>query len=422
VTKHPVLPAEALAPLIALLAFAALHSKGIGMIQDGWAVWQGAVSLAEGRGYTYLTGDPIVAWPPLYSAWLALAIRLFGATGLSLVLANGVLVVGQAWAWMRLVMRNTDAVPALVPQLLLALFVGLFVAVNQRHVFSHNLVYLLLPFYLGSLLYCLDREALRPVDLIMPALLGTALVLTHNTALAFVGAGVIVLTVHSLDRPDLPFQLLLITLLAVVPLAAWNLLRLALDQTGSHHVAFGAGKYGALHYLLQLAGGPAALLASDRRGLDYLSAILLWGLVAWLCRRADARTLRFAALFVLVAALLLFALFNVTWVYNELSSPRYILFVPLLLVPTAFLTALPRAPRAASLALVMLLLPQLYWTGSWVWRQQRSSLAELGFPAGFATFDAYLSRDYLWGPPVRTPQGLLIPPLAGEEPKDRQHD
>jgi len=417
--------AEALAPLIALLAFAALHGKGIGMIQDGWAAWQGAVSIAQGHGYTYFTGNPIVAWPPLYSTWLALGTLLCGPTGLSLVLSNGLLIVLQAWAWMRLVLRlarDTDIRLSLVPQLLLAAFLGLFLAVNQMQVFSHVLVYLFLPLYLGALWSCLDREALRPVDLMLPVVLGTALVLTHNTAVVFVGMAAIMLALRAHGQPNLFVQLLMIAVPTVLPFVAWDLLRLVLNQTGSHHVGLGAGKYGPLDYLLQLIGGPAALLVSDRAGIAYGAALALWGLAAWLCRNAEARALRFAAQFALGAGILLFALFNVTWVFNTLSSPRYILFVPLLLVPVTFLTALPLAPRTASLVLALLLLPQLYWTGQWTARQQRSTFAELDVPGGFAPIDGYLSRDYLTGPTVRTPRGLLMPPLAGEEPKDRQHD
>jgi hypothetical protein len=65
-------PTEAItAPLIALVVYVLLHVVGIGMVVDGWAAWEGAASLATGHGYTYLSGEPVRAWAPLYSLYLA---------------------------------------------------------------------------------------------------------------------------------------------------------------------------------------------------------------------------------------------------------------------------------------------------------------------------------------------------------------
>ena len=96
---------------------------------------------------------------------------------------------------------------------------------------------------------------------------------------------------------------------------------------------------------------------------------------------------------------------------------RFVLFVPLILVPLAYLTAWPAWPRWATVALVLAMLPTIYWTASWSYRQQRESLAELGFPGNFVPPGGYISRDYRFGPNVQTNRGLLIAPSPWEETK-----
>ena len=59
---------EALAaPVIALVVYALLHVVGIGMVVMAGLPQEGAASLASGHGYTYLSGEPVRAWAPLYS-------------------------------------------------------------------------------------------------------------------------------------------------------------------------------------------------------------------------------------------------------------------------------------------------------------------------------------------------------------------
>src|SRR5262249_24841437 len=63
----------AIAGGVTFAATLAMLRHGIAITSDGWAYWQGSVSLLEGRGYTFLYYDvPIQAWPPLYSLYLAL--------------------------------------------------------------------------------------------------------------------------------------------------------------------------------------------------------------------------------------------------------------------------------------------------------------------------------------------------------------
>src|SRR5579872_7295955 len=72
-----------LAGLIALLSYAIIHRAGMGYPQDGSAYWQGAISVLEGNGYRYFSGNPILAWPPLYSVYLSGWTALLGPTVLA---------------------------------------------------------------------------------------------------------------------------------------------------------------------------------------------------------------------------------------------------------------------------------------------------------------------------------------------------
>ena len=107
---------------------------------------------------------------------------------------------------------------------------------------------------------------------------------------------------------------------------------------------------------------------------------------------------------------------TLSWVIPSMVG-RFVLFVPLILVPLAYLTAVPRWPRAANAALGLAVAASLYWTASWSYRQFTLDLAGLGYPSDFMPFRAYMTRDYRSGPDVETPRGLLVPPHATDEVK-----
>jgi hypothetical protein len=86
-----------LAGVLASLIYGLQHRTGIELNADGWAYWQGAQSIADGLGYRYFSGDPIDAWPPLYSLYLSTWIKLCGPEASVLILANIALVFTQAF-------------------------------------------------------------------------------------------------------------------------------------------------------------------------------------------------------------------------------------------------------------------------------------------------------------------------------------
>lgn len=411
---------EATAAAVAAAVYILVHPGGVPIDPDGWAAWQGAVSIATGQGYTYFSGNPVTAWPPLYSTYLAVWTWLLGPTGWSLLVGNGVLIVAQAALWMRLTLAVTeptgDDVPALPPFLLAALL-GLVIALHQRDVFCQNLVYLLLPVYLEAVWRLVRRpEAGLPIlHLCLVGLLGGLLWLTHNTAIVFVlAAGFVVWS----RRPLSVRTIVAAGLIVVLPALLWLLLRLTLGQGESHRIGFGAGTYGLVEYLGQLMVGIGRLFVPDRAGLPWMTAIGLIALVVLVSLRTRTAGLRFGGLITLIATACLVLIFSMVAVTSPLTSLRQILFIGLILLPLTALTAGAAHPRTVTAVLVVLALPQLYWAGLYATGRQFDSRPQAH--GGHTTewlvpARAYVSRDYRGGPPVETPKGLLIAPIAFEE-------
>ena len=407
-----------IAPLIALASYVVLHWSGISLDPDSWAAWQAAVSILDGKGYSYFSGNPIHSWPPLYAVYLAAWIGLLGPSALTLMISNAVLVVLQAGLWMhfaRAITYESGRPVANGAMIILSIYVGLFVALNEQSVFAHNLVYTILPVFLIVVWRIVSAPSWRPS---LPEMLGllalaTALMLTHISSLAFLAAAAAVI---ALAKRLSIAALLTGAVLVVVPTALWLAVQVALDQGGSHHIGFGAGRFGPLFYAAQLFDGPGSLLVPAKFGAQFIAMGLVWLAALAVARHPNTSGLRFGIAFVAFAALTLYAIYNLSWIFSTLSG-RLVLFVPLILVCLTYLAAFPVWPRAATAALGVLIIASIYWTASWSARQFTADLPALGFPDHFVPSAAYISRDYRAGPPVPGQRGLLIPPSPFEEPR-----
>ena len=424
------------APFVALVAFALFHQKGIGMVADGRALWEGAVNLFEGNGYRYFSGNPVIAWPPLYSFYLVPWIKFLGASGWSLLLSNGLLIVLQTFFWnafFQRMARQSGILLSALQSFIMSLFLGLFIAIILRSVLSYNLLYVFLPLYLGVLWHCFRAKdsSIRPWDILWVGVLGTAMMLTHNASLAFVAAGSAVMAVtQAMVKRSLLWVILTqgstlaVTLCA--PLLIWHNVRDLFHQTGSHYVGLGAGKYTPLEYAYQLLWGPGRLLVFDKMMFNTIrtgvvaTVLLLLAIFYLMHRDRRAPALRFATLFVSVSSAVLCLMFNVTWIYSGIAASTYIMFIPLILGPTAYITAISLKMRLATVFAFAFLVPQLYWAGRWTAGQYTSTLADLDFPRSFASPEAYISPMYRSGPPVITTKGILIPSSTEEEPRGRR--
>ena len=92
--------------------------------------------------------------------------------------------------------------------------------------------------------------------------------------------------------------------------------------------------------------------------------------------------LRFGILITGISLLVLFALFNLTWIHASMAG-RFVLFVPLILVPLTAATAWPHLPRVTTVVTALAILPLIYWLGSWGTRQFTLSLADTKLPGEF---------------------------------------
>ena len=343
-----------------------------------------------------------------------------GPVGWSLIAANAVLISAQAFCWYqltRLTARDSGLRLDTLTSMTLSAFLALYLNSIQWQVFGHNLVYVLLPLFLTAIWKCVvPNKSPRTWRQLAAAIgFGAALMLTHNSCVAFVGAAALMVAVR---QSSLRIGVLYALLLVTIPSAIWTLVRNALDQAGSHPIGLGNGSTHSWS-MWSSGSGSGELLVPDRY-LAPLFVVLLFALATGLLSgQKKASALRFGTAFVAASLAILLAIFNLTWVANELTD-RFLLYVPLLMLLPLFVLARDIAPRAAMAAAVLLIIPQAYWVTNWGTRQIRETLAQQGFPDSFVMPNVYLSRSYLAGPPVTTERGILISPLAFNDPAGKR--
>ncbi|CAN5830237.1 hypothetical protein BH11PSE3_BH11PSE3_49640 [soil metagenome] len=428
-----------LAPAVALLGVILTHWKGMSLTADGWAMWQGAASLATGQGFSYFSGHPIAAWPPLYPLYLALWTLVLGPSGLSLVVSHGTLIALQAylWAWLFRRIADDSALPVtLAAQLLLSTFLGLFLCQSQPTILAHTLVYTLLPLLLWALWRLMAPRVSRQVSpptprslppperasLALGIVVGALLLLSHNAAIVFVAAGAAIV---ALRWPPSRRSIAGAAALFAVPFLVWTLTRYGFGQAGSHRFGWGVGRFGPATYLGQLVSGVGDLLLPPRSVAKFAALPLLLAAAAVLYATGRERGLRLGVGFVLQAALFTVALFTLTFVSNPLSGARFIGFIPLILVPLVFQSADRGWPRTARAALIALIALQAYWIVLGARNMWLRSPTELGFvqdweETRFVPLDAHIDRSYRGRPPVRTDTGFLVAPPSFEETPGRR--
>lgn len=340
------------------------------MAPDSWAFWQGSVSILDERGYRlFLHGTPIKEWPPLYSSYLAAWQFFFGVSGRVLIAAQAALAGLATFGWTRLSLALTWKGQVAQGRYFWlagyaqALFIALFIAVRFDCIRADNLKYVLLPVLMAIAERAWLRGSRPPFVRLCAGIgaVGMALMLTHMSSIAFIGAAIVlVLTAKQIPRGTRVAGCLAI---AVLSLAPWLVSRSLLHQGGSHRLGLAVGAYGPVTYLVQIIGGSSTLLIKQ----PWLSAPLAiaLGVAAWSSRQASAlpeRTrsrLQARLLFVASAMLILFAVFNVTYIADKLTG-RFIYFVPLSLVPIAMsLLATSTRPRWLFAASALVLLAEI---------------------------------------------------------------
>ena len=322
--------------LLAVFAFAAVAvvlRRGMPFNVDGWFYWQGSVSLLRGLGYRDITGQPITAWPPLYSVYLAFCQLVLGVSARSIAISTAFATAAAVATWSILLAwfaRERGRGPR---DVLCALaFVSAVLALNARNVRAENLFHGVLPLLL---LFTLRARVstTRGRFLFESGLAGTALLISlliRNASLAFWPAVLAVL----LQNRRISWRTRgaacgLVTLLA---LPIWLSVRAWLGQLERHAFGLG-GRFGFAEYLLHFVAGIDRNTGLQFVGLPLLILLgvgLLQADAARASKDAPVRLGRTALFFTAVAACALLAIFNLTWIHDK-PEARFTRFVTLIL-------------------------------------------------------------------------------------------
>ena len=319
-----------LAGVLASLIYGLQHRTGIELNADGWAYWQGAQSIADGLGYRYFSGDPINAWPPLYSLYLSTWIKLCGSEASVLILANIALVFTQGLLWTFLFYtlfadeQERDTIGYA------AIYLALTIPNYERSVLAHNLFYTLLPIFIfASWKAITDRQQRGRLYVVLTCCFGIALVESHFSGVAYVAAAAFLFAIFPEHgrRNGIADAL---TVLAV-PLTASILTAWRLGQIGGHPIE--GGRFSFIQTLLQISDGIGYFVLPHLGSVFGLTtSIVIFGTLS---RSFEPRSNRitFVLVFSLLSLSLLAIAFSITWLNGFVSESRHLLIVPLLVIP-----------------------------------------------------------------------------------------
>lgn len=203
--------------------------SGITLSPDGWAYWEGSVSLMKGLGFAYFGGQPITDFPPLFSLLLAAAQLVFGIRGATLICVVALLAALAAWAWTYPIFLHCRHTPAEQASAWCAsVFIAAFIAANFT-VLSADCLMLLLA---GALMLALVADLRQPRrrTWLAATLCSVSLLLSKNSGLAFL-AGAAAGAIAARPRGQAAVRVLLAGLLAVT---TWAITRALLGQLNSH--------------------------------------------------------------------------------------------------------------------------------------------------------------------------------------------
>lgn len=349
--------------LLAGLLSALLLRNGLLVNTDSWGYWEGSVSLLETGQYAYLGGEPMVSWPPFFSLFLAPFLVAGGMRVSGLIVALCVLSAGNVLAWcafLHALFRGASGRAARWALAGAGLYAALFLALHAVLI-AHVLLLLFVGLACAVVLHMCEPTAPRRylAQALLLSLLLSAALLTHNAAVAFVGAVCLTL----LLQPGQPPRTRLAgALLAGASIFPWTVVRACLHQLHSHPPS--QSMYTAPEYLTQLLHGFGALFLgqSPRMVLPAFALGFVFVLAA-VCllvfRRSlglPARSLAALQLTLLTCGFL-FAVFNCTRI-NSLLGGRFIWFVALTAPPVLLLAAV-RRPAVLGALLACLIVPVL---------------------------------------------------------------
>lgn len=397
--------------------------NGILASPDSWSYWEGSISLLEHGRYSRFLGDPIPEWPPLFPAYLALAQKVGAQTGLWLMLAMSLLGLFNVLAWGFYIARLFRGQRDLLARIAFGgsvAFTALFVPLCSLMLLAQFMMLAFVGLAFGAMLLTLAAETAKAFVLrsvLVAATLCLAL-LSHNSALVYVAPATLVLLLHRGQPIRIRhFSAAMIIALSVFP---WYGIRWLCGQLESHPPG------SPQHSPLALAGqsllslGDLFLSSSPRlwpvRAALGLALLLFLGGALLFRKKLNLPALSVSALVLAgFSFLLLFVLFNVTWIDSGLSG-RFLWYVPLALLPV-----LLQVTQRRMLVLLCILVPLLGVSAArnlkWV---ARSVVAPLPPSATVAT-DMHIRPWYYLTEihPEQRPEGTtqVVPPTYSWMPR-----
>jgi hypothetical protein len=368
--------------LLAAGLSALMLRHGIQATSDSWTYWEASISLLEHGRYTRLLDDPIIEWPPLFSAYLGIVQAAGRQTGLWVIVAVCLLCGLNVLAWgfytAGLFPTEAGASTHLAFAGSLA-FAALFVPLCSFVLLAQ----LLMLAFVGGLF----GVAIRAIEARTPrghmlgacalAILLCGALLSHNSALVYVPPVALMLI---LDRSR-PFRSrALASTVVSASIIPWFALHWGLGQM-AQHASYKPFTWDVpATYLAQsisgigdffLSSSPALLLARGAIG-----GVFVLGLLGLFARRKEAepsRRYRAALLLTALSYAFLFLIFTVTWVdssfrvYSERDplSGRFLWYIPLALVPV-YLGASRNKPILLGALVALVLAASIGRTFVWV--------------------------------------------------------
>lgn len=331
--------------VLAAAGAALLLRRGIVMGPDSWAYWEASVSLLERGTYSYFGGQRVVAFPPLFAAWLAAVQAVLGVSARALIASQVALAGAAAWQWTRLYLEIAGQERSRVADALAVAAVACALAVSAQTLLSESLWLALLPLALRACSCPGPRGALGL------SLAAAGLLLCRNVTVAFLPA----LGAYAVLRAEPAARRRRAAEAAAAlagPVALWLAARRWLGQSTAH--AFGSGGAGLLAYLGESATGLAEALGPARLGAG--AALLAAAAAVWsaACLRRDGRGARARALGAFVGLGLVgqAALFAATYVAEPVRG-RFLVFAALAAAVAVLASARPDAGLLGRAALAL---------------------------------------------------------------------
>ena len=341
--------------VVTVALFAIATREGIALTPDGWAHWEGAVSLIEGCGWRYISGPPILDWPPLFTWYLVVVQYLLGIHAGSLAVASGVLLATSTFGWLLLLTRTLH-LPSSVVVLGGSVHMSLFLLVWHSVLLSELLTLALLPPLLHVIAEAARSRTLKVQYAGVVMVLLTAMLLTRHACLAWAAATLVALlgTVRGNQARAMAIGAVL------VPVVLWRLVNTWLGLPTETRADWNATLSNVPARFDQALTGFWWLLATSRGALHMVAAIMVVGTFvggyrSWFDDGRDSSAMRALLTFTASSVLFLVLLLAAANAADPLGG-RFLLYVALMVtVLITFVAASTPARSVRLLARVTLL-------------------------------------------------------------------